>query len=111
MCINYRLTQQGITLLQESIITILLFIHNLDAAGRNQREAVSKYFRYLFRNNDSIINPREEEKFFDIIEALELDPLCESLGVAFNALRDLRNNINHAGFTLAQPRPDRFEKP
>jgi len=110
MCINYRLTQQGITLLQESIITILLFIHNLDAAGRNQREAVSKYFRYLFRNNDSIINPREEEEFFDIIEALELDPLCESLGVAFNALRDLRNNINHAGFTLAQPRPDRFEK-
>lgn len=110
LCIDYGLVQQGITLLQESIITILLSLHRLDVNGKNQRDAVSRYFAYLYRSDDYYTNPRDEERYSATMEAIEKDPLCETLGVTFNALRDLRNNINHAGFTREAPHPDRFRK-
>lgn len=109
LCIGYGLIQQGITLLQESIITILLSMHDLDVKSRDQRDAVSRYFKYMFSPSDYLTDPRKEEKYADAIETVQDDPLCESLGGAFNALRDLRNNINHASFTHeTPPHPDRF---
>lgn len=110
LCIDYGLIQQGITLLQESIITILLLLNNLDENGRNQRDAVSRYFAYLSRTSEKYTDPEEEEKFQSTVSILKKDTLCIPLAEAFNAVRDLRNNINHAGFTATPPRPERFRQ-
>lgn len=110
LCIDYGLIQQGITLLQESIITILLMKHGLDFRGRNPRDAVSRYFAFITSSREDYTDPIDDEKYRYTVTVIVGDPLCNPLAIAFDSVRDLRNNINHAGFTASPPKPERFRQ-
>lgn len=99
LCIKYGLVQQGITLLQESIITIILHSNGQDYQDRTLREAVSKYFAFLNepqKYKNSLDDPKIDP---EIASILETSPLFSDFVEAFERLRKVRNNINHAEFT------------
>lgn len=109
LCIQYNLIQQGITILQEGIITILLYLLGIDAYNvREHREAVSRYFTYI-NEPGKYTNPATEEEYQAIGERLEKSEMPEALKVIYKRLQDIRNDINHAGFTNQNIRPERFE--
>ncbi|MEW6565379.1 MAG: TIGR02221 family CRISPR-associated protein [Spirochaetota bacterium] len=109
LCIKYNLIQQGITLLQEGIITIVLYVLGIDDFyTREHREAVSRYFTYI-NEPGKYTHPANEEQYKVIGEKLEKSEMLESLKIVYKRLQDIRNDINHAGFTSQNIRPDRFE--
>jgi len=97
-CIDSGLIQQAYTMLQESIISIVLHSENLDLKNVGYRDIVSGAFKIkqenypvpdwkkLNRDNEELTNKFLKNNFLS-----ELVPV-------FNALTDKRNIINHAGF-------------
>jgi CRISPR-associated Csx2 family protein len=109
LCIQYNLIQQGITILQEGIITIVLYLLGIDAYNvREYRESVSRYFTYI-NEPGKYTNPADEEEYRAVGERLIKSEMPEALKIVYKRLQDIRNDINHAGFTNQNIRPDRFE--
>lgn len=110
LCIQYHLIQQGITLLQESIVTIMLhLLHVEDITKRENREAISRYFSFLERS-DYYTHPKYEEEHKLIGEKIEQVPEIKVFHQIFNKLRDIRNDINHAGLTNQNINANTFEE-
>ncbi len=98
-CIEHDLVQQGLTLLQEAVISIILDEHNLDWRDRDLREIVSDCFH--------VVNMKKTEKKWsqrlrenrNLGRRLISSPLLMNLASDYDALSKYRNDINHAGFT------------
>lgn len=109
LCITYKLIQEGITILQEGLITLLLFSIGIDEYfNREYREAVSRYFAFLDQPGIKD-NPIHDEKYHFAAERLSNRPIVLSLKTPFNKLRDIRNDINHAAYTDQNIRSNVFE--
>src|SRR5690606_8240979 len=98
-CINKGLIQEGITLLQEGLITILCSRIKANFQDRTDRIIISDYLSVRF------IKPIEEWR-----ESLKTDRAKEFIGI-LNQIKDIeaiskeyvaltqkRNDINHGGF-------------
>jgi len=110
LCIRYQLVQEGITLLQEGLITILLYSIGIDDYfNRDHREAVSRYFMFLDQPGVKD-NPINDEKYKFTAERLTIRDIVEEIKKPFNALRDIRNDINHAAYTNQDIRANVFEQ-
>jgi CRISPR-associated Csx2 family protein len=110
LCIKYKMVQVGITLLQEGLITILLYSIGIDEYfNRNNREAVSRYFIFLDQPGIKD-NPITDEKYKFTIERLTKRVIVEEIKLPFNKLRDIRNDINHAAYTDQDIRANVFEQ-
>jgi hypothetical protein len=100
-CIKHDLIQQGITMLQESLLTYFCMTHGLDYSQKNDRELISACF--YIKNRDLQDNEKEwndlaqssPEKVHQILATLskELVKDYESL------TQGARNDINHGGFS------------
>lgn len=109
LCIQYNLIQQGITLLQEGIITIVLYLLGIDDYSvREYRESVSRYFTYI-NEPGKYTNPAEEEPYKAVGQRLVKSEMPEALKTVYKRLQDIRNDINHAGLTSQNIRPDTFK--
>lgn len=99
-CCDNGLYQQAITLLQEYIVSVVCVKQGFDKLDRTKRELVNKAFELAQYDNPKLI---EEWK----IDAEELDEMYALLQTPwmqnrecvnfFSQLKDLRNDINHAG--------------
>lgn len=119
-CIKNGYIQQGITLLQETIISVILDDIGEewmdDEYGRESRKVefkrrlVSSIIKfYQIKDGDQTVEEPEDfckNRFF-VNKVLESEAY-EKLKKVFEKLRDYRNNINHAGF-LKQIKPGTFE--
>jgi len=109
-CITYKLVQVGITLLQEGLITILLYSIGIDEYfSRNNRETVSRYFAFLDQPEIKE-NPINDENYKFTATRLSNREVVKSLKTPFNKLRDIRNDINHAAYTDQDIRANVFEQ-
>ena len=106
-CLEHNLIQQGITLLQETIITYLCPILDYrDDIYKGHRETVAKAM-----NCKKI--KTEQWKGVDKQEIMQIHANTEfkKLEPAYNLLKEYRNDINHGGFeTLAKSYKEFEEK-
>lgn len=108
-CIDHRLIQQGITQLQEGVITWLCYYCAEKGWGeqdyfhpyhnRKGRDLISSALQFI------ISMPPEEEwrgqmgRYPDLGYQVMEDELAQSLAVPFSQLAKARNDINHGGYT------------
>lgn len=107
LCIKYNLIQQGITLLNEGIITFILHAIGSNPDDRHLRDAVSAYFisedkqQHGSRNssNDNTIRIREKlDLNMNIVRVIK--------GGIYQPLKKIRNDINHGSY-VPLPASDR----
>lgn len=115
LCIQYELVQQGLTLLQESIVTILLAMEGYDDfSEKNLRLAVSRSLSYLVKKTAGgkvYDDPRQDPSLDTAAaEAVMANPLAEQLAPLFDVLSSRRNNINHASFNRDDFKAGLFRK-
>ena len=96
-CIEKKLFQQGITMLQEGLITFLLDKVNIDYKNKENREEFSKFI--------GLENIKEYEgdiqKMNDIVSELGKKQIeFQKLKSLYCNIKNIRNDINHGGFNL-----------
>lgn len=94
-CINNNLTQQGFTLLQESLITYIASKFQIDYLNLEIRDDISKAFYILAnkikRQNWKVSNVK-------LLDKLIKDNEVKKLKNQFQKITKLRNELNHAAF-------------
>ncbi len=97
-CIEHNLFQQAITLLQETVITIILKKLDSDFRIRDLRKAVSNCF-FIVKENIEKNNWHNLNKIHEKLteKVLELD-FVKKISGDYEYLSDIRNDINHGGF-------------
>jgi CRISPR-associated Csx2 family protein len=111
-CIRNNLTQQAITLLQEMIISFACDEMKLDLRKIEHRNLISSCFNIYARKieetdwkNEAAVDKELTKKILNSSTSIK------KLNKEFCSLTDLRNDINHAGFTEnSKENPDKFEK-
>ena len=96
-CIEKKLFQQGITMLQEGLITFLLDKVNIDYTNKNNREEFSNFI--------GLENIKEYsgdiEKMQNIVKKLNEKQIdFQKLKSLYCNVKNIRNDINHGGFNL-----------
>lgn len=96
-CIEKKLFQQGITMLQEGLITFLLNKANIDYTNKNNREEFSNFI--------GLENIKEYsgdiEKMQNIVRELNKKQIeFQKLKSLYGNIKNIRNDINHGGFNL-----------
>lgn len=99
-CIESGLIQQGFTMLQESIISLVLDSEELEIKNIEYRSIVSGAFKIQkeeYGNDiEKWIGANYRNQF--LTKQVLKNDIIISLASTFNALTDKRNIINHAGF-------------
>lgn len=97
-CFEHKLYQQAITLLQETIITIILKETGFDPHNKSLRTVASNSIRIksesISEDNWSNVNKNNKEATNKIL-SLEL---VEEIKSEYEKLTDIRNDVNHGGF-------------
>ena len=96
-CIEKKLFQQGITMLQEGLITFLLDKVNIDYTNKKNREEFSNFI--------GLENIKEYsgdiEKMQNIVRELNEKQIdFQKLKSLYGNIKNIRNDINHGGFNL-----------
>lgn len=109
--INKGLIQEGITMLQEMIITKICSICRMNYKDRRVRDVVTSYLSF------GVNNPPEQWKeplksATEIVGKLKSlkDINIDELGKCFSRLTTKRNSINHGGFTAEEKSKDFQDK-
>ncbi len=90
-CINHNLVQEGITQLQEGIISYLCILNKKDYAILKDREQIKDDLNTMAYNSRT-----------NIVNEDSANNLMSSLANPFQSLTTLRNNINHGGYNPDQ---------
>lgn len=103
-CVNNGLYQQAITILQESIVSKICELEDLEFNNPLSRSLVNKAFNIYFKSTneehwifDSTLSTHEIEEQKSIIKRLVINPTLQKLATPFATSTELRNDINHAG--------------
>lgn len=97
-CLDHDLVQQGITILQEGIITIILEKLDEDWRDRLSREVVSGCFNVCNRRIKQENWNEKLKRKDNLTRKLLAVPLLCKLAPIYDKLSKYRNDINHAGF-------------
>lgn len=111
-CIKNGLIQQGITMLQETIVTLICEECELLHSETANREAIHAALYVRVRN---LMEPEWKGKAVEhrqkVKEVLAKSKWIELLNDDFDNLRELRNDINHCGYmNYARKEPDDFRE-
>lgn len=111
-CIKNKLIQQGITLLQEFMVTFCLKNIKLDYNNKTNRSTASGLLGkrreelFSYSNNKEI---RQEQEI--VVKRLEKESYFDDIMPIFNDItNNIRNDINHAGFGRKGRNAQEFEK-
>lgn len=97
-CIESGLIQQAYTMLQESIISLVLDSEKLDVKNIDYRDIVSGCFK-IYKEDYPVENWKGKNKIDqDLTTKILKNNLISTLSSSFNSLTEKRNIINHAGF-------------
>lgn len=110
-CIQNGLLQQGFTLLQETIISMVCDSEELDFTDRENREIVSQAFTIKMKGLTELEwegECRKEENKSAMFKLLNNDLLCICVK-EFYGLTQQRNDINHAGMLNSSSSAEKFE--
>lgn len=108
-CYEHQLYQQCITLLQESIITLICLQVDIDWHCSEDRELVSSAFHivgmHLERNEQlwqyaHSDDPDEDRQLLYLLRTLVHLPLVKALAQDYKYCSNVRNDLNHAGMRV-----------
>jgi CRISPR-associated Csx2 family protein len=113
-CVRHGLYQQAITMLQETMVTFFLDRENRDWGIKANRDAVSDAVS-IACYRERTVNEKHPEA--DLVHRLLKDPLIKAFAPDLEALRGLRNDVNHGGYLTEEDKRaknstailDRFE--
>lgn len=116
-CIEHGLIQQGITQLQEGIISHVCSLNNLNSSNLKHREIVGQAFNILDKEvNELKRELKEEEWLYPASENRELvrtiidSDFVTKYVINYVSLSEYRNDINHGGYLKkAVNKGDKFE--
>jgi hypothetical protein len=98
-CIDHGLTQQGMTLLQETVITFLCVQAGLDYTNPKNRDIVAAALWIISNNQQENVsiwkNPARDQ---EPLTRLVISKIPAKLPACYDSLKEFRNDINHAGF-------------
>ncbi len=97
-CLEHGLVQQGLTMLQEGVITMLCHRFDLDWSSRSDREVVSGAIHVRNQGIGEEKWSRPLREHIEVTRKVIADPLVKSVVPLFDRLTQARNDINHAGF-------------
>ena len=100
-CIEHNMIQQGITLIQETIITYIL--NKFEIRGndntKNIRELISVKLGEIEEKKNYNLNNKYERLNVDYyLKIMDNTKNISEISKIFNSLRNHRNNINHGGY-------------
>jgi len=97
-CRDHNMIQQGLTILEEGIITYFCNKFRVDKCDRKIRDAVGQAF-YIKRNNLPKEKWKDEAKIYEDIvnKILEREDSAKLAKIIYN-IQGVRNDINHAGW-------------
>ncbi len=110
-CIQHRLIQQGITQLQEGLLSWLcIYFENQAIAPVDFFDLEQKDPRNLLSSAINFIKEAPEKhkwkgpagKYKEITQKVMMDPLAKEISTVYNDLTNIRNDINHGGYTNAK---------
>lgn len=107
-CIDNHLTQQGFTLLQETIISIVAIEAGLDYKKETHRNIISSAFHIASTKkteNEWLGDAATDKTLTNKILKLEI---IEKLRKGYASLTKFRNDLNHAGFKDEARKTERF---
>lgn len=106
-CITHGLIQQGITLLQETIITHILEFLGLAWNNREYREMVGTCINIKTRKINNSKLPESVRENRDLANKILSSEIFKKLYKPYESLREYRNDINHGGF-VESIKPEAF---
>lgn len=107
-CMDNDLVQQGITILDEFLVTLLLKRQGADYRNLKNRQTASSALVYHGINNKGSFNLRDNiDK--SLFQELEKDSQVEALGKLKVETARIRNDINHGGFEAQAAGPANFK--
>lgn len=112
-CLQNGLFQQGLTMLQETIISMICDSEKLEISDKVHRSIVSKAFNIRHYNrpeNEWTGECISSEVNHQLTKTLCKNYILESLLFEFNNLTESRNDINHFGMRKNSAKSDSFEK-
>jgi hypothetical protein len=86
---------QGITMLQEGIISFIIDKHGFNYTDRELRMAISSYFNKDEKSN--FIESESQTKYKQELEIIFGDSFVKEIKPTFLAITPTRNDINHGG--------------
>lgn len=97
-CIERNMVAQGVTILQEGILTYLLEYTNLDYTNKDMRMDLGNMLSYFkpLAQNDRLKKNSKNIATLQYIESLELTYQLKP--IYSNLANKLRNDVNHGGF-------------
>ena len=99
-CINHGLIQQGMTMLQETVITFLCLQAGLSYTDAKMREIVSAALWIVSKNKQAEMMEWNSTAIKnEAVTRLVVSKIPPGLTACFDSLTDSRNDINHAGFS------------
>lgn len=109
-CRDHNMIQQGLTILEEGIITYFCNKLGVDKCDRKIRDAVGQAF-YIKRNNLPKEKWKDEAKIYEDIvnKILEREDSAKLAKIIYN-IQGVRNDINHAGWRNNSMSYDTFVK-
>ncbi|ACX73077.1 CRISPR-associated protein, TM1812 family [Methanocaldococcus vulcanius M7] len=107
-CIDHNLIQQGYTLLQESIVTIICKKFEFDELDREYRMLISSALNIkgqdIPEDNWNEFAKKNKELIKETISKCD-----DELSKIFVEITQYRNNLNHAGYNRDKKKPKDFE--
>lgn len=94
-CIAHEMIPQGITMLQEGIISFVIDRHNLNYTDRELRTLISSYFHRDLKSDFE--EDERHQKYKHEIEVIFNDSLVKDLTPIYQSITPTRNDINHGG--------------
>jgi hypothetical protein len=99
-CIDHGLTQQGITLLRETVITFLCVQSGLDYTNLKNRDIVAAALWIISKKSlDNVTVWNNTARQHQDLTRLVISKIPPQLPACFDSLTEFRNDINHAGFS------------
>jgi len=107
-CAEHGLVQQGLTILQEGVITLMTTRLGLDRKRLKDRELVADVLSVIARKKplDTCEDLKGERRA--IADRIAADPLVTRIAPDYQSLTTARNDINHAGF-VAPKKAENFD--
>lgn len=96
--LNHDMIPQGITILQEGLVTWILSKHQFDFQERNLRETLSAVLSRRFDNKTEWIPPRFYNDYKNQIDEIMDDEYFTLFCPIYKKITEIRNDVNHGGF-------------
>ena len=105
-CMEHKLYQQAITILQETIITKILLLLELDYSNLKYRKIVTSAIRFINEKipEESWLGDAGEHK--EITKKIMQNPFVNEIRKDFDKISSIRNDVNHAGFVKGNRNSD-----